>query len=383
MITRNEIFNSESTNRLADSPWQNAVFYDIETTGLGWRSSHIYLIGVLFFEKSGWILRQWFLDRPFAEKELLKDFSDFLQHLNDPFLVDYNGETFDLPYLRSKFEYYKLPLPGLFIPDTSKERSARGHVDLLRVIRPLKTKLPLASLRLQDVENMLCTERTDSASGKDLIDVYYRFLQTGESSLLDQLFLHNHDDVAGLPSVVSLLAFSDFWNGSFHIAEKEYFNDHICIIIENPAPFPASFSLKGTSFTDSNMEKEHTAGTACTLSFEKTKAVLNIPVIDGERKLFFKDFRNYYFLPGENQAIHKSVGVFTDPKYREQAKASTCYQRVTGRFIMIPKNIEIPGLHCFFREYREKTAWVRAEDLLACDPETLRACIQCILDGSF
>ena len=41
------------------------VFFDIETTGLSWRTSHLYLIGALFFDPAAdtFTLRQWFLDR--------------------------------------------------------------------------------------------------------------------------------------------------------------------------------------------------------------------------------------------------------------------------------------------------------------------------------
>ena len=39
------------------------VFFDIETTGLSWRTSHLYLIGALFFDPAAdaFTLRQWFL----------------------------------------------------------------------------------------------------------------------------------------------------------------------------------------------------------------------------------------------------------------------------------------------------------------------------------
>ena len=49
------------------------VFFDIETTGLSWRTSHLYLIGALFFDPAAdtFTLRQWFLDRPTEEKACL------------------------------------------------------------------------------------------------------------------------------------------------------------------------------------------------------------------------------------------------------------------------------------------------------------------------
>ena len=385
MIIRNEIFSCENFPQLRKQPWQNAVFYDIETTGLGWRSSHIYLIGALFFKDGNWILRQWFLDRPFAEKEMLADFSGFLQQLqpSSSFLTDYNGDTFDLPYLRSKFRFYDLPLPDLLLPDTERTVPFAEHVDLLRKLRPLKTRLGLPSLRLQDVEAFLRTQRTDASSGKELIEVYYQYLQSGEDTLLEQLFLHNHDDVAGLPPVVSLLAFSEFWEGNYRLSDIKVLQDHAQFRLLRPDPFPVSFSLSRDLSTYGGtilVEERHFS---CTLQFDGTEAILTVPVIEGERKLFFKDYKNYYYLPGEDQAIHKSVGMFTDPAFRKQAKASSCYQRVSGSFVPFPSDPEIAGMHSFFREYKDSTVWIRTDDLLSCDPESLHECIQCILDGVF
>ena len=72
------------------------VFFDIETTGLSWRTSHLYLIGALFFDPAAdtFTLRQWFLDRPTEEKEMLVSFFTFLSDVKQ--LVHFNGTTFDL-----------------------------------------------------------------------------------------------------------------------------------------------------------------------------------------------------------------------------------------------------------------------------------------------
>ena len=57
----------------------SAVFFDIETTGLSWRTSHLYLIGAAWMDGSVWHIRQWFLQKPSEEPELLDQFSDFLK----------------------------------------------------------------------------------------------------------------------------------------------------------------------------------------------------------------------------------------------------------------------------------------------------------------
>ena len=45
------------------------------------------------------------------------------------------------------------------------------------------------------------------------------------------------------------------------------------------------------------------------------------------------NYKNYYYLPKEDMAIHKSVAAYVDHEYREKCKAYNCYVRKTGAFI--------------------------------------------------
>ena len=71
------------------------VFFDIETTGLSWRTSHLYLIGALFFDPAAdtFTLRQWFLDRPTEEKEMLVSFFTFLSDVKQRHLIFLTSHT--------------------------------------------------------------------------------------------------------------------------------------------------------------------------------------------------------------------------------------------------------------------------------------------------
>ena len=357
---------------------ENTAFYDIETTGLGWRSSHIYLIGILFPAEGTWTLRQWFLDRPFAEKELLADFADFLTRYAPARLADYNGSTFDLPYLRHKYDFYKLPVPELL-----SDRKTQRQTDILRLLRPLKDRLPVSSLKLQAVEKILHTGRKDSSSGKELIEVYYRFLQNGDADLLEHLFLHNHDDILGLLPAASLLSFSEFWRGGFCISAMEKCPQSIRFELKPDCSLPLDFTLESLQSFCDEKETEYAGHVSCRLFFRKTTVILTVPVLAGERRLFFSDPQNYYYLPEEDQAVHKSVGAFIDPSHRTQAKASTCYRRVQGRFIPVPTTLDIPGVYSFHEKYKAKTGWIREEDIFGITSDALLVCIKSILDVFF
>ena len=172
------------------------VFFDIETTGLSWRTSHLYLIGALFFDPAAdtFTLRQWFLDRPTEEKEMLVSFFTFLSDVKR--LVHFNGTTFDLPYLTHKALFYQMEDP----------LSSIASLDLYQALRPFQSILGLSSMKQKNVEQYLSFPRKDQLNGKQLILVYHDYLQTLDEKKLELLFLHNYEDVLGMGSVLELLA---------------------------------------------------------------------------------------------------------------------------------------------------------------------------------
>ena len=73
--------------------------------------------------------------------------------------------------------------------------------------------------------------------------------------------------------------------------------------------------------------------------------------------------KDYYFLPLEDRAIHKSIGEFMDKKFRKAATASTCYEKFSGSFLPIfdskSKNFE----NCFKLEYKDKNQYIKADSI--------------------
>ena len=53
--------------------------------------------------------------------------------------------------------------------------------------------------------------------------------------------------------------------------------------------------------------------------FQK-EATINAPIYTEELKFFFDNYRDYYYLPAEDMAVHKSVASYVDKNYREPAK---------------------------------------------------------------
>ena len=71
----------------------------------------------------------------------------------------------------------------------------------------------------------------------------------------------------------------------------------------------------------------------CFMRVSGNTARLRVPVIEGELKRFYENYTDYYYLPAEDMAIHKSVSSFVDRKRRRNATAKTCYTRHYGIFL--------------------------------------------------
>ena len=379
MRKRQETAEQHLTEKIREYfPDEDVVLFDIETTGLSWKTSHVYLIGVLYCCCGEWILVQWFLDRPSEEKNLLQMFGDFLHDLKGKEkngnseegggsvrLLHYNGNLFDLPYIRHKCEFY-----GLTDPFERME-----SVDIYREVRPLQKFLGLPSLKQKDVEKFLRVEREDRSSGGDLIPVYRRYLESREEELLHLLFLHNHDDVAGMADIIPVLSYPLFFSGGFRLSgeamvgesgEAMPCGDDFCFQ-ENGASSPERQALR------IRMKADHAFPVPAAVTDREYGAVLRLGCGENplsadllirtrkmEMKHFFSDYRNYFYLPDEDRAIHRDVAIYVDPEHREKARAATCYQKARGTFLpQFSGKIE----PAFYMDYKSKPAYFRWEDL--------------------
>ena len=125
------------------------LFFDIETTGLSWRRSHLYLLGAVFFENDQWVHRQWFCQRPGEEKEVLLQFAQLLNSRTH--LIHFNGNTFDVPYLMHKYTFYRL----------EQSWDHLSHLDLYKRLLPCKKLLGLEHMRQKDLEVLAGIHRKD------------------------------------------------------------------------------------------------------------------------------------------------------------------------------------------------------------------------------
>lgn len=315
MITQTEPLCILSSYEEAFLPEEeDLLFFDIETTGLSAKTSALYLIGTITRRKNIWRLTQWMAQSPEEECALLEAFQDFAAPYSR--LIHFNGTTFDLPYLRRKYAHYGLDF-------TLDEKNS---LDLLQRIRPVKKILCLERLNQTSLETFLGIPRKDTMDGGRLIPVYHQYVHNHSPELGRLLFLHNHDDLVGMAKLLPMLSYPDLFAGKFQVSGCELGEEH-------PDSFSLIFRLRLEHAVPKPLSCKLTYGY---LKVYESEALLLVPGYKGVLKHFFPNYKDYYYLPLEDTAIHKSVGAYVDRDHREQAKASTCYIQKPGAFLPCP-----------------------------------------------
>lgn len=327
---------------------EKTLILDIETSGMSFDRSHVTVIGAASVRDGKVFFFQWFADRPGSESFILTDFLSFISEYDT--LVTYNGQGFDVPYLNKRAALHALP----------SRLSSMEHIDLFKYSKPFADLYGLPNRKLKTIESGLFIERDDKCSGADCIDLYRGYLQTGDASLRDLILLHNKEDIINLIDVMHIRSYHALMNGSFQVAGSQVSPDAaltdcpFTIHCKLGFPVPRKISLS-TPFHEITAENDAMAvifkGSFC------------------EKKLFRKDYKNYYYLKNEDCAIHKSVGQFVDRSCREQAKASNCYERAEAIFFEQPEEIIRP---VFKDSYKGREFFFRADDISAADPDLLK-----------
>lgn len=330
-----------------------SAFFDIETTGFSPASSVVFLIGILYQKEHEWQFTQLLAEAASEEKELLSAFFSLIQTCNT--LIHFNGSTFDLPYLIQKAEHYQLPHP----------LHNMKSIDLYQTFRSLKKLFSLERMNQISLEQFLGWQRRDQLTGKHMVTLFQKYAASKEKQIQQLLLLHNHDDLIGMTQLLNLCHYQMLpelileWDFPASICESDS-------MIQIPFSLSAALPHRLTCKIQDTYQ----------LDIQGTSGTLTIPCLHGELLYFFPDYKNYYYLPTEDQAIHKSVGTYVDKKYRQPAKPQNCYIRKYGSFLPQPTTIFEP---VFQTSYDDKHIFFEYIDSPARDPELLHAYIRCIL----
>lgn len=167
------------------------VYLDTETTGLaGGTGTYAFLVGVGVHRKGGFEVDQVMLPGPEHERAYLRALHDRLAGASA--LVSYNGASFDLPLLRTRFALHGIDDPTAGVP----------HLDLLPLARRLWRER-LADCRLGTIErHVLRAARSEAdVPGAEVPARYLAFLRTRDALGLRGVIEHNRIDIVALTAL--------------------------------------------------------------------------------------------------------------------------------------------------------------------------------------
>ena len=339
---------------------EDALLYDIETTGLNPKASQLYLLGVLLFHKENSEFIQYFAESVRDEEEILEQFFQLCK--TKRVLISFNGEGFDNRFIETMAKSYgKLPL-----------HLNLKQLDLFKLIRKRKKFYGLESCSLKSCERFLGIYREDRCNGGELISVYREYLQNKDSEKKNLLLLHNREDIQNLPALFSFLAYENIFQGNVRFQRAEFLvrdemeetnynhqmesalqikdlkleerqnsrtSKKLCLRFSLPSSVPVPLKLTPKNFL---------------LEIKETSLCLTVPLYQGELCYFFKDYKDYEFIPSEDRAVHKSLANMYPKEMREKAKASTAYQKMKTSFLPVFQE----GEKVFKKTYQDKQCFI-------------------------
>ena len=174
---------------------RTTIFIDTETTGLsGGAGTICFLVGIGYFTDTGFCLDQCFL-RDYDDEEAM------VAYLAERFadatcLVSYNGKSFDLPLLRTRFIQNRAPfrLDGFL------------HYDLVHAARRMWRRR-LGDCSLQNVERVILgIERQGDVPSYLIPQIWLDYLHSRDARRLKPVFYHHKMDILSLVTLTAHLA---------------------------------------------------------------------------------------------------------------------------------------------------------------------------------
>lgn len=356
MITNKKILYSHSTTlNLAffseNYTLSDLLFFDIETTGLSSKTSQVFLIGLIQYnsDASAFEMIQFLAENKETSEEIqiLENFCRIA--LTKNCLVHFNGGSFDLPFLRHRCQALHL----------SESFSQLPSLDLYREL----LKMPAFFRQMPDhkqksFEHLTKYPRKDKLSGKEMISVFQEYALTKASDAENLLLLHNEDDLRGMLSLTSLGSLKQLFKNSYQITDiQELQEPNLDGVSETKLFFHLSLEDPVPTVLSAN------AG-FCYITVAENSVKIKMPLYEGTLRYFYPDYKNYYYLPFEDEAIHKSVAAYLDSSHRQKATAATCYKKISGKFLYAPGDPNLPLLKENYVSKEHYVLWPFEEPVL-------------------
>jgi uncharacterized protein len=178
---------------------RRTIFIDLETTGLsGGAGTVAFLVGCGYFDLGAFQVRQFLLTSYASERALLYAVAQFFEGCD--LIVTYNGKTFDVPVMETRWLFHRLQMPLATVP----------HFDMLHPARRLwraragGADPEAGGCRLANLERtLLKMTRVGDVGGFEIPGRFFQFLRSGDPRPLEPVLEHNRLDLVSLAAVMS------------------------------------------------------------------------------------------------------------------------------------------------------------------------------------
>ncbi|WMJ87939.1 ribonuclease H-like domain-containing protein [Anaerocolumna sp. MB42-C2] len=368
--------------------WEDIIFFDIETTGFSSKNSYLYLIGCLYYKDNTWEMTQWLADDMISETLIIEAFFQMIQSYKR--LIHFNGSGFDIPFILQKckqhsitniiesiesYDLYKkiipykkvLPLPNYKLKTIEnyaglKRLDNYTGEDLIQIYANYLGRLQIEKLQKKN-------DTAISANTKTNVDNSITHINKDNTKNLSSdelaklILLHNFEDVKGLHKISDILYYTDIFEKDpvslLTLQEKEITktieSDFLqtdksrrnqlslqfklpytllkSITLITPLSGLLSSPLPGLQLRGAEEIEDKDSSFYLKIKIENDILTMELPLYEGDLKYFYENYRDYYYLPKEDTAIHKSVAQYVDSEYKIKAKPSTCYMKKTSIFL--------------------------------------------------
>ena len=177
------------------------LFLDLETTGLfGGAGTQAFLVGCASIEGTSIRVRQFLMPGFEHERAVLSELEAWAKSQGT--LCTYNGRTFDVPLIETRFMYHRVPCPLDGVP----------HLDMLHAARRLWRQRPVgvgpdpddSSCSLGVLEKHIAgLHRVGDVPGYEIPSRFFSFVRNGDPGPLEAVLEHNRLDLISLAAVLA------------------------------------------------------------------------------------------------------------------------------------------------------------------------------------
>lgn len=185
----------------AAASWPSLLLLDLETTGLaGGAGTQAFLVGCAAIDGDSIRVRQFLLPSLGDERALLAEVGAWAGGYHA--LVTFNGRTFDVPLIETRYLFHRVPFPLEALP----------HLDMLPAARRFWRARPAVAgpdpdeggCSLSVVEKLVSgLHRVGDVPGFEIPSRYFQFLRDGDARPLEAVLEHNRLDLVSLAAVLA------------------------------------------------------------------------------------------------------------------------------------------------------------------------------------